>query len=359
MTEKALYHVWNYTDVDRNFWEEHLADWLPHSVFDAHTHINEPRFRRESPTEEMRRQYWVSEVNEPIGAMDAERCYRTVFPDREFSCLAFAYPDLSYDIEASNEGLRTNALQRDWSSLAVIRPQWPAKTIEAVLEKEGVIGVKVYYSLISEDKSTRDKHLEASIFDFLPHHHLQVLNQRGAWVTLHVPKADRLGHPDNIREIREIRGRYPDITLVIAHFGRSYTLPHAEEGLPELADDAGLYFDNSAVLNPEVHRFALSVLGPERILYGTDNPIFYMRGRRQWEGRTYVNRTSYPFHFNKVREPPEIESTYTLYMYEALRAIKAATEDLRLSHADVELIFNGNARRLIQRIVGSPATESA
>ena len=357
MKALPLYYVWNYTDVDRRFWEEHLADLLPHSIFDAHTHINEPRFRREPPTQEMRRQYWVSEVNEPIGAIDAERCYRTVFPDREFSCLAFGNPDLSYDIEASNEALRLSALRNAWSTLAVVRPQWSGETIGRILEADGVIGVKVYYALISEDRTTRDRHLEASIFDFLPHHQLRVLNERKAWVTLHVPRADRLGHPDNIREIREIRDRYPDITLVIAHLGRCYTLPHAEEALPQLADDTGIFFDNSAVLNPEVHRFAFSVLGPERVLYGTDNPIFYMRGRRQWEGRTYVNRTSYPFHFNTERESAEIESTYTLYMYEALRAIKDAATDLGLSREDIAMIFAGNARRLIGRAGARPVPE--
>lgn len=170
-----------------------------------------------------------------------------------------------------------------------------------------VIGVKPYYSLIAPSRNSRDEYLEAGIFDFLPHHLLEVLNDRRAWVTLHVPRADRLGHPENIREIREIRRRYPDIVLVIAHLGRCHTEPHAAEALPQLADEAGLYFDNSAVLNPATHRIALECFGPERILYGTDNPVFYMRGRRQWQGRRYINRTNHPFHFNKHREPPASE----------------------------------------------------
>ncbi len=76
------------------------------------------------------------------------------------------------------------------------------------------------------------------------------------------------------------------------------------------------------MLNPAVLRMAFELFGPERLLYGTDNPVFYMRGRRQWEGRRYINRTSYPFFFNKEREAPEVEARYTLFMYEALRAIK-------------------------------------
>ena len=348
MNAIPLYYVWQYTDVDRRFWEEHLERWVPRRIFDAHTHVNEPEFRVETMTDEKRRQYWVNEVAEPIGAAEAERCHAVVFPGREFSCLAFGYPMLEYDVDASNARLQGECEKRGWHRLAVVRPQWPADRLVRELDQPNVLGVKVYYALIGQDPTTRDKYLEASIFDFLPHHQLEVLNERGAWVTLHVPRAGRLGHPDNIAEIRRIRRQYPRIVLVIAHLGRSYTLPHAEAALAQLAGDEGLYFDISAVMNPDVLRLALSVFGPDRILYGTDNPILYMRGRQEWRGSTYVNRTSHPFYFNHEREPPEIESQYTLYLYEALRALRQACDELALGPEEVERIFLGNSQRLIE-----------
>jgi len=197
----------------------------------------------------------------------------------------------------------------------------------------------------------RDLHLEASIFDFLPHPILEVANDRHAWVTLHVPKAGRLGHPDNLREVKEIRRRYPDIVLVIAHLGRCYTEAHALEALPQFARDPGLYFDTSAVLNPASHRAALEYFGPERVLYGSDNPVFYMRGRRQFHGRSYVNRTNHPFFFNREREPAEIEAAYTLFMYEDMLSIKQACTELGITaRRDIEAIFHDNAARLIDGI---------
>ncbi len=178
------------------------------------------------------------------------------------------------------------------------------------------------------------------------------MNDRHAWVTLHVPKADRLGHADNVREVREIRRRYPHIVLVLAHLGRCYTEPHALEALPQFADDPGLFFDTSAVLNPASHRIALQHFGPQRLLYGSDNPIFYMRGRRQYHDRTYINRTSHPFHFNTDREPPKVEAHYTLFMYEDLRAIKQACEELGITgRPAIEAIFHDNAARLIDGIL--------
>ena len=315
MKSTPLHFVWTYTDVDHACWVERLESWLPRQIIDAHTHIANPQLRLAPMTEAMRRQYWVNEVFEPIDAPTAERCYRTVFPNREFTCVAFGVPDLDFDIDGGNAYLQQESPPRGWHSLAVIGPQWTQAKVAALLEAPGVIGVKPYYALVSANRETRDAHLEASIFDFLPHHILEVVNDRHAWVTLHVPKAGRLGHPDNIREVREIRRRYPNIVLVIAHLGRCYTEPHAQEALPQFADDPGLFFDTSAVVNPTSHRVALQHLGPRRLLYGSDNPIFYMRGRRQYRDRAYVNRTSYPFHFNQDREPPEVEANYTLFMY--------------------------------------------
>jgi len=345
----SLFYVWTYNDKDRCFWKNHFEDWLPEKIFDAHTHIQDPRHRRISMSDEKRKQYWVNEVFEPIGAADAQRCHEIVFPGRSVSCLAFGVPSLEFDVEKGNKQLVTDSIRYGWKSLAVVLPQWSAEKLAEELNRPNVAGVKPYYALIGYDSKSRDKYLEASIFDFLPHHQLEVLNARRAWVTLHVPRAERLGHPRNIAEIRELRRRYPRIVLVIAHLGRSYTLPHAKEALPQLADDSGLFFDTSAVLNPEVLRFAMKTLGSQRILFGTDNPIFYMRGRRRWYGRTYQNHTNYPFHFNQNRESPEIEAEYTLYMYEGIKALKTGCEDLKYDRRAIENIFYRNAESLLNQ----------
>ncbi len=352
-----LHYVWEYTDVDRRFWAEHLEDWVPERIVDAHTHVTNPEHRLEPMTEERRRQYWVAEVNEPITAEDSERCLDIVFPGREVTQVALGPPNLAYDIEAANEYLRRECLKRGWHALSVCPPQWTAERVAEELDKPGVLGLKPYYTLIGADCATRDRHLEASIFDYLPPHILEVADQRRAWITLHVPKADRLPHPDNIREVKELRRRYPNVILVIAHLGRCYTEPHAREGIPPLADDEGLYFDISAVLNPATLRIALQEITPERLLYGTDNPVFYMRGRRRWKGREYLNRTSHPFHFNQEREAPEVEAGYTLYMYEALKALKDVCTELGLGREDVRAIMYDNADRLIKSALPGKAEQ--
>ena len=350
MSEIPFFWIHTYTDVDRAFWAEHLEDWLPERIMDAHVHVAHPRFQVATITEETKRSYWVMELQESQDADTAALCYKLLYPDRQTSCICTGAPSLGWEIEGMNADLVGEARRRGWYALAVVRPTWVAAQIEWLLDQPGIIGVKPYYALLGFDRNGRDLYQEASIFDFLPPHQLEVLDARSAWVTLHVPRAGRLGHPENIREVKELRRRYPRIRLVIAHLGRCYTLPHAEEAFPYLADDPGLYFDNSAVLNPAVHRLALQLFGAERILYGTDNPVFYLRGRRQWHDRTYINRTNYPFYFNTERESPEIEAAYTLMMYEALKAIKEACADLGLGREAVESVFFRNAERLLDGV---------
>lgn len=347
MDAQPLHHVWQYTEVDRTFWNEHLEDWVPAEIIDAHLHLYPARCELEELTDEMRRQYWVNELFCPIDEDQLERAYELTFPGRTVGKVVMGYPSLSFDTELNNQLVAEHCRTHGYGGLVLLRPQWSVERLRAELDRPGFIGVKPYYAMISHNPASRDEHIEASIFDFLPHEHLQLLDARRAWITLHVPRAGRLADPANLDEVRRLRDRYPSVRLVIAHLGRSYTLPHAEAALPALADDPGLYWDISAVLNPDVLALALETIGPDRLLYGTDNPIFFMRGRRQWEGTSYRNRTNYPFHFNAEREPPEVEARYTLYMYEALRALRSVCENARLSDTQVNAIFRDNAATLL------------
>ena len=124
-----LYHVWDYTPLDRAFWDEHLEGWVPRRLVDAHMHLSNPDCRLRPMTEERRRQFWVAEVTGPIRADEADRCQRLVYPGRELTCIALGSPYLDFDIEANNEYLRTECLRYGWHALPVIRPQWTAGVV--------------------------------------------------------------------------------------------------------------------------------------------------------------------------------------------------------------------------------------
>ncbi len=366
------------TDVDRRFFEERLDPRLPARILDAHRHVQLPEHLDESRAP-FKRGAFPEEITGPESVAQARLGYEIMFPGREVEMLAFGSPATNCDCAANNAyvsqalaggrgpqggGQRQTAttggrecdalaqvpaLQNDDDSsagLALSRPEWSAERLREELRRPAIIGIKPYERLIAGFEGG-----DVSVFGFVPHEHLELLDELGAWLTLHLPRAQRLADRANIDDILELRARYPNVVLVIAHLGRSYAGRYAREGFPPLADDPGILFDNSAVLNPAVHALALDRFGPERIMWASDQPVFYMRGRRRWEGDRYINLTSGDYSWNTDREPPDIEAAYTLSLYEAMAACLDTILALGFGDAEIEAVFHGNARRLVDDVL--------
>lgn len=337
-----------YTDVDRRFFEERLEPWLPERLFDAHRHVQLPEHLDETDAP-FERGSFPEGIAGPESVKMARLGYEIMFPGRTVEMLAFGSPQSNCDCEANNAYVSEAFGGTDGGSvgLALIRPDRESEVLLRELRRPAIIGVKPYERLIPGFEGG-----DVSIFELMPHHQLEVLDELGAWLTLHLPRRERLADRDNIEEIIELRARYPNVVLVIAHLGRSYAGRYAREGFPALADDPGILFDNSAVLNPAVHALALDRFGPERIMWASDQPVFYMRGRRRWEGDRYINLTSGDYAWNTDREPPEVEATYTLSLYEQMAACIDTTLALGFGEAEIEALFHGNARRWVDEVLG-------
>jgi hypothetical protein len=334
-----------YTDVDRRFFEERLDPYLPERIFDAHRHVQLPEHLDESE-EPFKRGSFPEEIAGPESVEQARLAYEIMFPGREVEMLGFGSPQSNVLARANNEWVSEQFAGSGSAGLALNRPDWGPERILEALRRPAIIGLKPYERLDREFEGG-----DASIFDFMPHHQLEVLDELGAWLTLHLPRAERLADRENIEEILELRARYPHVVLVVAHLGRSYAGRYAREGFPPLAEDPGILFDNSAVLNPAVHALALDRFGPERIMWASDQPVFYMRGRRRWEGDAYINLTSGDYAWNTDREPPEVEAGYTLSLYEQMAACIDTVFALGFGEATIEALFHGNARRKIDEVL--------
>jgi hypothetical protein len=334
-----------YTDVDRRFFEERLDPYLPERIFDAHRHVQLPEHLDESE-EPFKRGSFPEGIAGPESVEQARLAYEIMFPGREVEMLGFGSPQSNVLARANNEWVSEQFAGSGSAGLALNRPDWGPERILEALRRPAIIGLKPYERLDREFEGG-----DASIFDFMPHHQLEVLDELGAWLTLHLPRAERLADRDNIEEILELRARYPHVVLVVAHLGRSYAGRYAREGFPPLAEDPGILFDNSAVLNPAVHALALDRFGPERILWASDQPVFYMRGRRRWEGDAYINLTSGDYAWNTDREPPEVEAGYTLSLYEQMAACIETVFALGFGKDTIEALFHDNARRKIDEVL--------
>ena len=342
---------------DLKIYEDELLPWLPDEIIDIHVHIGLAEHVGPISPERFGAN-WAIEVGVQQSWEQLWTNYRMLFPGQKVRALTFGGVYREVDIEANNDYVLAGA-NSDYVphpplpslhpfpgeagsvwALMVTRPEWPAEEIEHGMEY-GFLGIKPYPDLAPAMDS------EPGIFDFCPHSHLEVLNQFGGLMMLHLPRKARLADPDNISELIEISERYPSVKMIVAHIGRSFCLPTAQKGLPPLADSKSIYFDTSANLNADVFAYALDTVGPDRLLFGSDLPITLMRGVREHVGETYINYTNAPYSWNTNRKSPEEEASFTFYLYEELRALTAAVRRAGLDENAMRKIMHANSARLL------------
>jgi predicted TIM-barrel fold metal-dependent hydrolase len=233
------------------------------------------------------------------------------------------------------------------------RPDWTAEELRTQLRRGPFSGVKVYLSLANAALKVN----EITIFDFLPHAQLALLNELGMIVMLHIPRDGRLRDPVNLEQMLEIERRYPGVKLIIAHVGRAYCEEDMGDSLAVLGRETrNMLFDFSANTNAVVFAELIRRIGPRRILFGSDLPIVRMRCHRICEQGRYINLVpkglygdvSVDSHMREVDGPAA--ETITFFLYEEILAFKAAARETGLTQQDVANVFFHNAARLLDAV---------
>ena len=200
--------------------------------------------------------------------------------------------------------------------------------------------------------------IQFQIFDFLPHHQLEVCNRRKWIVMLHVPRPDRLKDKVNLAQLMEIDCRYPDLILIVAHVGRAYCNEDIGNAFEILSRSKNMLFDFSANTNAFVFEQLIKTVGPKRIMFGSDLPITRMRMRRICENGMYVNLVPPGLYgdisgHKNMRAVHELQADkLTFFLYEELAAFQQAALNTKLRDRDIEDIFFGNAAHIISDING-------
>ncbi len=323
-------------------YEQELLPWLPRRIIDCHVHIGLKEHCGAIAPERIFNN-WAIEVGADQTWQQLRNTLDMLFPNQEVNVLAFGIPFREVDLVKNNDYVLQGMLDPNNRALGlfVTRPEWDASLIELAMSS-GFVGIKPYPDLAPRTNE------EPSIFDFLPHSHLEVLNARGGILLLHLPRKRRLGDPDNIRELLQIHDTYTNTKIIVAHIGRAFCLPTAQKGLPYFVDCPHIFFDTSANLNSEVFHYAFEIVGPDRIIYGSDLPITLMRGVREHIGETYINYTDAPYSWNVNRKSSEEESKYTYYLYEEIKALIKAIQQAGMEKADFEKIMYANMATLLE-----------
>lgn len=346
---KQLFEV---KDVDHEFYEKRLRDWLPDKIIDIHTHVWLKRFNeREEPDRKARTVSWPAMVADENPIAHLLETYRLMFPDKAVTPLMFTSLVSVKNLDKANDYIAQAAKERKFPAFVFSHPHWGAKEFEKKIKAGGFFGAKSYLSFAPHYLPEA----EIRIFDFFPHHQLAVLNKHGLLMMLHIPRNDRLRDPVNLAQMLEIEKRYPDIKLIIAHVGRAYCPEDIGDAFKVLAKTRKMYFDISANTNAEAFRQLLETVGPKRVLFGSDLPILRMRTRRICENGKYINLVpkgmygdvSADSHMREVEG--EAAENLTFFMYEELDAFRRAAHAVKLKRADIEDVFYNNALRLLKK----------
>ena len=337
-------------DVDREFYQKHLAGFLPKKMVDIHTHIWLKSFRVEM-TSETRGQTWPRRVAEDNSIEDLLETYRLLLPEQQVTPLLLGWPERNADIEKTNAYTSQSARENGLAGLLVTNPEWTAAELEKRVLSGGFLGLKPYLNWAPLHIPSQD----IQIYDFLPPAHLEVADQHGWIVLLHIPRPARLKDPLNLQQMLEIERCYPRIKLVIAHIGRAYCPEDIGNAFEVLQESQHMLFDFSANTSAHVMEGTLRAFGPQRVLFGSDLPIVRMRMRRICENGAYINLVP-PGLYGDVTGDPHMRALsqaegeqLSFFLYEMLLSFRRAAEACGLSAAEVEDVLNNNGAGLIGR----------
>ncbi len=332
-----MYSYFHRDKNDADFFTARLISRLPDSILDAHMHFNLPAHVSAITPEEIAGD-WALECGLLMSYEDAKYYTGIMFPNINYLFLALPWPLRNADTVGNNRYIAELIQNFGIKGLFSLRPEYKTDYIEEAYIEGGFCGFKPYPYMASPVKGA-----EISIFDFMPHAQFVLANQLKAAVLMHLPRAGRLPDLQNIREIRLILDKYPDIKLVLAHFGRCFCSEHFEAALEILGEDVHrLWFDSAAVLNPSVYKLAFRHLDFRRILFGTDLPIMLWHGKREWDESGYHNLCRENFSWNKHKYP-EQENQYTFFIYEQMNNILDIIGDNTMIR---NAVFHDNAANL-------------
>jgi predicted TIM-barrel fold metal-dependent hydrolase len=335
----------NYFTVDMPFYREHIADFVPDQIIDIHTHagLGHPRLPGDPDP-----RYWPGWIDQgaEMTVPNLLQALLILFPGKDVTPVVLGGGSRT-DIDAPTEYL-IEELRNYPHIYGMMRsiPDWPAKEIVARYERGRFVGLKPYLNMAPPDILPE----QITIFDILPPHHIQVAEERGWIIMLHIPRAERLADPCNIDQLKEIADTYPEAKIILAHIGRAYCPRFAQQGFAALGDTAKFYYwDFSANFLQEAMELLIECASPNRILYGTDLPILAARARRICEGDNYINlMREADWQDSHTRlAPPQEREQITFMVYEEIAAFRRAAGKKGLDQQAIEDIFYNNARALL------------
>ena len=331
-------HDLTFNDADRDHLERYVRPYLPTRIFDAHAHLfchehfapgNLPASLLGTPAItgiEAYRQYinWLHPDGRTVGSL----FFGLAFMGKRVANNEFVAEQMRF---ADAQGFRALGHM-------LISPEMDPEYVRQEVRRGGFVGLKPYHTMAKTNGPT----FLAPIQSYLTEQHVKVAHEERLSITLHMVRDRAMADPINQAIIRRYCENYPNMQLILAHAARGFNPWHTIEGIGSLRGLRNVWFDTSAVTEAGAFEAIVDVIGPDRLLYGTDFHVSHLRGRCIAIGDS--------FHWLYADEM-SLNEKHTNLMpvligLESLRSVILAMHRLRLNDRQIEDLFYGNAAQL-------------
>lgn len=315
---------------------EELDAFLPEKILDFHVHVFPEGSAPAGETFDC--------CGHPITRYDLDDLRRDLpefYPGRQTAAVCFGWPHPKYHTGVMDRYLAEGCDRERFFALRLFDPLVDTpETLRADLMTGHYYGIKPYpeYPRAADVRTVE-------IDQMLPPWAMEVVNDLGLLVMLHIPRPGRLEDPVNQAQLLRLCQNFPKAKIVLAHIGRSY-YPSAVLGqLDRFLGLENLWYDTTMVCHWEVIAHTIQKVRPDRILYGTDLPLAAAAGASVAFNNQYTYVT--PVTWKLAIHDDRSRLKFTSFLYEQLRAIKQAIEATGRDRALTEAIFWENGMSLL------------
>jgi len=328
---------------DRKVWREELDEFLPAKIFDAHVHLFDGSCVLPGKT------FPPKNVLSRFGGTFTRRQFldwaAEWLPGRDLGACHFGFPSLNSDRAASAAYSGSISDGAHFFGLALVAPGDDADTVRERVSANRLVGCKPYIDFVRGRPRS-----EITIRDMLSAEQMQLADELGLAIMLHIPRPGRLADPVNQAQMVELCRDYPNARIIFAHIGRAYYLRNVVGFLEGIAGCPNAWVDTAMVNHEGVLEYALRNFPRERILFGSDAPVACLRGKSVEINNQYAYLMGEDYAIGTVIYDSAHAVEFTSFYYEQLRAIRLAAERAGVSRQEVEGIMFGNAARLFTGI---------
>jgi len=313
-----------------------LNEWLPDLIIDCHAHANGTNAVKKLPRGTLER---VHSSFPDFGIEDSLRMRRVLYFGKKVHTLRFSNPYRGIDHRSANAYLTRNSPIDDQVALCGL-PDDLSYTVNEIYSGD-YTALKMHPFYFEPPAQTISK--------CFPDEILMAAQHAGLPIILHVP----VPLSSCLGQVLEMTRRFPKLAIILAHLGRERKAAFASLAAYEaLLSHPRIVGDVSMVSSSQVITQALNVLGPERILFGSDEPfnlLRYVSYQHPQLGERYVSQ--YPYHWldeEQRQEYGHLAKNAVHLHWQVLLAVKMAIAETYPYDADAvkNSIFSENAQRV-------------